>query len=35
MGEYTPYVFNLREKANFEALGCPVDRAKLASMQPR
>jgi hypothetical protein len=32
MGEYLPHVINLREKAKFEALGCPVDTAKLTAM---
>lgn len=29
MGEHLPTVFNLRDKARFEALGCPVDTARL------
>ncbi|MDP3846514.1 MAG: hypothetical protein Q8R10_08840 [Pseudomonas sp.] len=32
MGEYLPYVINFREKAKFEALGCPVDKAKILAM---
>ena len=32
MGEYLPYVVNFHDKARFEALGCPVDTAKLAGM---
>lgn len=32
MGEYLPYAINMRDKARFEALGCPVDTAKLAAM---
>lgn len=32
MGDYLPHVINLRAKAKFEALGCPVDKAKLAAM---
>lgn len=34
MGEYLPRVVNLHEKARFEALGCPVDKARLAAMAP-
>jgi len=34
LGEYMPYVLNLHDKAAFEALGCPVDKAKLAAMVP-
>jgi hypothetical protein len=33
MGEYLPIVFNLYDKARFEALGCPVDTAKFRAMQ--
>lgn len=33
MGEYLPRVYNLRTKARFEALGCPVDTGKLAALQ--
>jgi hypothetical protein len=32
MGDYLPSVLNLKEKSRFEALGCPVDKAKLRSM---
>jgi hypothetical protein len=32
MGAYLPWVLNLREKARFEALGCPVDKAALRAM---
>lgn len=32
LGAYLPKVINMREKAKFEALGCPVDTAKLAAM---
>ena len=32
LGEYTPYVLNLHEKANFEALGCSVERARLDAL---
>jgi hypothetical protein len=35
MGEYLPHVINLRDKARFEALGCPVDTARLAAMVKR
>ena len=35
MGDYLPYALNLKEKARFEALGCPVDRSKLLSMLPK
>ncbi len=35
MGEYLPYVLNLKEKSRFEALGCPVDKTKLWSMLPK
>lgn len=31
MGEYLPKVHNLRDKARFESLGCPVDLAKAVS----
>ena len=31
MGEYLPSVYNLRQKAHFEALGCPVDTARMAA----
>ena len=29
MGDYLPYVINMKEKARFEELGCPVDKTKL------
>ena len=29
MGDYLPQVINMREKARFEALGCPLDTARL------
>ena len=32
LGAYLPKVINMREKAKFEVLGCPVDTAKLAAM---
>jgi hypothetical protein len=32
MGDYLPYVINMHDKARFEALGCPVDTAKIAAM---
>ena len=32
MGEYLPYVINMKTKARFEALGCPVDKTKLDAM---
>ncbi|WP_321916099.1 MULTISPECIES: hypothetical protein [unclassified Paraburkholderia] len=32
MGDYLPRVINMREKAKFEALGCPVDTSKLTGM---
>ncbi|MBL0089654.1 MAG: hypothetical protein IPP44_24455 [Ideonella sp.] len=35
LGEYLPQVINLREKARFEALGCPVDTSKLSAMLKR
>jgi hypothetical protein len=34
MGDYLPYVLNLKETARFESLGCPVDKRKLWSMLP-
>jgi hypothetical protein len=33
MGEYLPTVYNLRTKARFESLGCPVDTSRLAALQ--
>ena len=30
-----PRVLNMREKAKFEALGCPVDLQKLAAMMKK
>lgn len=35
LGPYMPTVINMHEKAKFEALGCPVDTAKLAAMARR
>jgi len=35
MGDYLPYVLNLKTKARFEALGCPVDKSKLWAMLPK
>ena len=35
MGDYLPYVLNLKSKARFEALGCPVDKSKIWSMLPK
>lgn len=35
MGDYLPYVLNLKSKAVFEALGCPVDKSKLWAMLPK
>jgi len=35
MGDYLPYVINLKEKVRFEALGCPVDKSKLWAMLPK
>jgi hypothetical protein len=35
MGDYLPYVVNFQDKARFEALGCPVDTAKIAEMIKR
>ncbi|MDM0047561.1 hypothetical protein [Variovorax sp. J22R115] len=35
MGDYLPYMLNLKNKANFEALGCPVNKRKLYAMLPR
>jgi len=32
MGPYLPHVYNLRTKAKFEALGCPIDTSKLPSL---
>lgn len=32
MGDYLPHVLNLKSQANFEALGCPVDKRKLYAM---
>ncbi|WP_088284990.1 hypothetical protein [Ideonella sp. A 288] len=32
MGPYLPHVINLRDRARFEALGCPVDTERLAAM---
>ncbi|MBV8667377.1 MAG: hypothetical protein JO269_12930 [Burkholderiaceae bacterium] len=34
MGDYLPYLINMKEKENFEALGCPVDKARLWSKLP-
>jgi len=35
MGDYLPYVINVKEKVRFEALGCPVDKTKLWAMLPK
>ena len=35
MGDYLPYIVNLKEQARFEALGCPVDKRKLVAMLPQ
>ena len=35
MGDYLPTVVNFQDKARFEALGCPVDTAKIAEMIKR
>jgi hypothetical protein len=35
MGDYLPYVLNLKTRAHFEALGCPVDKSKLWAMLPK
>jgi hypothetical protein len=35
LGPYMPRVLNMREKAKFEALGCPVDLQKLAAMMKK
>jgi hypothetical protein len=35
MGDYLPYVLNLKEKSRFEALGCPVNKSKLWAMLPK
>ncbi|CAN1503887.1 hypothetical protein MCEMAEM4_00590 [Burkholderiaceae bacterium] len=35
MGEYLPYVLNLKARDRFEALGCPVDKSKLWAMLPK
>ncbi len=35
MGDYLPYVLNLKTKARFEALGCPVDKTKLWALLPK
>lgn len=32
MGDYLPRVINMKEKARFEALGCPVDTSRLQQM---
>ena len=32
LGDYLPYVVNFHDKARFEALGCPVDKSKIAAM---
>jgi hypothetical protein len=32
MGEYLPRVIDMKEKARFEALGCPVDKSRLQQM---
>lgn len=32
LGAYLPHVINLRDKARFEALGCPVDTGRFAAM---
>lgn len=35
MGDYLPYLLNLKTKENFEALGCPVDKSKILAMRPQ
>ena len=35
LGEYLPRVFNLHDKARFEALGCPVDTRRMLSAMAR
>jgi len=35
LGDYLPHVVNFRDKARFEALGCPVDTAKIAALIKR
>ncbi len=35
LGEYLPYVVNFHDKERFEALGCPVDTARIAAMIKR
>ncbi len=32
MGDYLPYVINMKDKAAFEQLGCPVDKKKLHAL---
>jgi hypothetical protein len=34
MGDYLPYLINMKDKENFEALGCPVNKAKLWAKLP-
>lgn len=35
LGPYLPHVINMRDRARFEALGCPVDTSKFAAMIKR
>jgi hypothetical protein len=32
LADYLPHVVNMRDKARFEALGCPVDTSRFAAM---
>lgn len=35
MGEYLPYMINMKEKESFEGLGCPVDKSKIRKFLPK
>ena len=35
MGDYLPYLLNLKTKERFESLGCPVDKSRLMALLPR
>lgn len=32
MGDYLPYVINMKQKQAFESLGCPIDKSRLQAM---
>jgi len=35
MKEYLPYLINMKDKIKFEALGCPVDKARISARLPK